>query len=269
MNPYKITEPTCISFSGGRTSAYMLYQVLQANNGLPRDAVVCFANTGKEDAATLKFVNDCETNWNVPIVWLEFKNADAVKDRWQQVTYVTASRNGEPFEAMINRKNYLPNTFARFCTQELKIIPINRYMESLGFKDFVTFVGIRADEPRRVAKMRNNKDIKETPLATAGVCVNDVLDFWNGQLFNLDTITVNGNSLLSNCDLCFLKKADHLMSLIKDKPERAIWWANMEQKIDARFNQAHPSYASMVQFASQQLSMFDQDEEGIACFCGD
>jgi len=247
----------------------MLYQVLQANNGLPRDAVVCFANTGKEDAATLKFVNDCETNWNVPIVWLEFKNADAVKDRWQQLTYETASRNGEPFEAMINRKNYLPNTFARFCTQELKIIPINRYMESLGFKDFVTFVGIRADEPRRVAKMRNNKDIKETPLATAGVCVNDVLDFWNGQTFNLDTITVNGNSLLSNCDLCFLKKADHLMSLIKDKPERAIWWANMEQKIDARFNQAHPSYASMVQFASQQLSMFDQDEEGIACFCGD
>lgn len=60
MNPYLITEPTSISFSGGRTSGYMLYKILQANGGkLPDDAVVLFANTGKEDEATLKFINDC------------------------------------------------------------------------------------------------------------------------------------------------------------------------------------------------------------------
>lgn len=73
MNPYVITEPTCISFSGGRTSAYMLYRVLEANNGLPDMAKVCFANTGKEEEATLQFVHDCSVNWSVPITWLEYR----------------------------------------------------------------------------------------------------------------------------------------------------------------------------------------------------
>jgi len=72
MNPFKITEPTCISFSGGRTSAYMLYRVLEANNGLPDDAIVCFANTGKEEEATLKFIQNCSEHWNVDIHWLEY-----------------------------------------------------------------------------------------------------------------------------------------------------------------------------------------------------
>jgi 3'-phosphoadenosine 5'-phosphosulfate sulfotransferase (PAPS reductase)/FAD synthetase len=67
MNPFEITEPTCISFSGGRTSAYMLRRVLQAHGGkLPAEAVVCFANTGKEDEATLRFVQRVSDEWAVP-----------------------------------------------------------------------------------------------------------------------------------------------------------------------------------------------------------
>ena len=142
-------------------------------------------------------------------------------------------------------------------------------MESVGLEDFVTFVGIRADEPRRVAKMQNNKDEKHTPLASAGVGNSDVLSFWNTQPFNLETVTVEGNSLLSNCDLCFLKKPSHLLSLVKDDPQRAVWWATMEQKIGARFNQALPSYRDMLAYTAKQRDMFDPDEEAIACFCGD
>lgn len=265
-NPFKILEPTVVSFSGGRTSAYMLHETLKANNGLPEDGFVIFSNTGKEVEETLQFVKDCETFWNVPITWLEYISE---KPGYKVVNFETASRDGKPFEDLIVKKNYLPNPLARFCTEELKVKIITKFMKDKGIEDFVTFVGIRADEPRRVAKMKINKDIKETPLATAKIGINHILQFWANQDFDLNLKSVNGNSILGNCDLCFLKKANHKLSLIQDNPDRAIWWINMENKVNAKFNIGHPDYNSMVQYSKKQIDMFSDDEEAIACFCGD
>lgn len=280
MNPFEIIEPTCISFSGGRTSAYMLYRVLQAHQmSLPEDCVVCFANTGKEDEATLKFVNDCSVNWNVPIVWLEYTEAEESKDRFKVVTYETASRNGEPFEAVIRKKSYLPNPVTRFCTIEMKIRTIANYLLSIGMcekrshGEYMSWVGIRADEPRRAAKIPRDR----TPLVSAGVTKEMVGEFWRNQSFDLELPNINGVTYHGNCDLCFLKGASQTMSLITEKPERAVWWAKMEalalalaSKPDgARFRKDRPSYASMMQFTKDQTDMFDPNEETIACFCGD
>lgn len=260
-DPFKITEPTLISFSGGRTSAYMLWRVLQANGGLPSDAVACFANTGKEEDATLDFVRDCEINWGVKIHWLEYQSTDP---KFKVVNFETASRSGEPFENLVKKKKYLPNMVARFCTSELKVMTIDRYLKSIGVEEYITFVGIRADEPRRVAKMRGNKDIKLTPLADAGVTQQDVWDFWSSQPFDLKLQKTNG---ASNCDLCFLKGANIIMGLIAQNPERAVWWAKMEEDIGGKFRSDRPSYAQMMKYTKEQTTLFK--DESIPCFCGD
>ena len=258
-DPFKIDSPTCISFSGGRTSAYMLWRVLQSNGGLPADAVVCFANTGKEDEATLRFVRDCGEQWGVPITWVEYRNDER---GFAVVDFDTASRGGEPFEALVTKKNYLPNPVARFCTSDLKVIPISRVAP-----DHDTMVGVRADEPRRVGKLRERGLL--VPLVDAGVTQSDVQAFWRNQPFDLGLEFRNGMTSLGNCDLCFLKGAHQIQSLIADKPERAIWWAQREERIGARFRSDRPSYAQMAQFVAQQRDMFDTNEEAIACFCGD
>lgn len=271
FDPFKITDPTCISFSGGRTSAYMLWRVLQSNGGLPAEAIVCFANTGKEDEETLKFVQDCSEQWNVEIHWLEYRDADPAFER---VAYGTASRKGEPFEALIKKRNYLPNPVTRFCTTELKIRTIHKYLKSLGWdhNETMDWVGMRADEQRRAAKIADKSRI---PLVIAGITKEDVGKFWKAQTFDLGLPNNNGVTMHGNCDLCFLKGGAQVLSLIAEKPERAVWWARMEalalasRPSGAVFRSDRPSYASMIKYAAEQSDMFDPNEEAISCFCGD
>jgi len=280
MDPFKIDEPTVISFSGGRTSAYMLWRVLQSNNGLPDQAKAVFCNTGKEDEATLRFVHDCSVNWGIPITWLEYRVAEVP---FEVVTFETASRNGEPFSALIKKKNYLPNPVARFCTVDLKILTLERYIKSIGWSEYENMIGIRADEPRRVAKIRANpsdgrKGVSRfMPLAQVGVQKEDISQFWKSQDFDLGLPNIGGVTYHGNCDLCFLKGASQLMSLIAEKPERAVWWAAQEGTISnahikdgGLFRKDRPSYAQMMKYSEQQDDMFATgDDESIACFCGD
>ena len=276
---FKIDSPTCISFSGGRTSAYMLWRVLQENNGLPEEAKVCFANTGKEDEATLRFVDRCSKEWGVPITWLEYQLAEETKDRFKIVSFETASRDGEPFEALIRSRNYLPNPVSRFCTVELKVRTIHRYLKSIGWTEWDSMLGIRADEQRRLAKIGNQDygkhEEKIAPLGKAGITKEMVGQFWKEQLFDLELPNMNGVTMHGNCDLCYLKGGAQILSLIQEKPSRAIWWAKMEALAlasapdGAKFRKDRPSYAEMARFAEQQTDMFDPKEEGIACFCGD
>ena len=278
-DPFKIDSPTCISFSGGRTSAYMLWRVLQANGGLPDEAKVCFANTGKEMEETLRFVQRCSDEWNVPIIWIEYQNAEETKDRFRVVTFETASRDGEPFEAIIRKRNYLPNPVSRFCTVEMKVRAIHRYLKSIGWTEWDSMLGIRADEKRRLAKIGNQDygkhEEKIAPLGRVGITKEMVGEFWRNQPFDLELPNINGVTMHGNCDLCYLKGGAQILSLIQEKPERAVWWARMEALAlasapsGAKFRTDRPSYAEMAKFAADQRDMFDANEEGIACFCGD
>jgi len=283
MKPYKINGPTCISFSGGRTSAYMLYKVLEAHNmSLPSEAKIIFCNTGKEENATLDFINQCSKEWNVEITWLEFAVVNGEKIS-KVVNYDTASRNGEPFETVIKWfEPTLPNGRARYCSSQMKTRTMHRHLKSLGWEDWDSFIGIRADEPRRVAKFRANphpENKHETvfmPLVPDNVSSKEVGDFWANQTFDLGLPNMNGKTMHGNCDLCMLKPKSQILSLIQEKPERALWWIKQEEQAATRchgdgkfFAIDRPSYAQMHKYAAEQTDMFDLNEEAISCFCGD
>jgi 3'-phosphoadenosine 5'-phosphosulfate sulfotransferase (PAPS reductase)/FAD synthetase len=218
-----------IAFSGGRTSAYMLHEVLETNGSLPDRVVVTFQNTGREMNETLDFVQQVGERWDVKIVWLEYRPSAPL---YEIVSHNSASRNGEPFEALIRRRKYLPNQQTRFCTVELKIRTAKRYLMSLGWKHWINCVGIRADEPHRLNKPKpKDRWTVWTPLATAGVGSSKVGDFWRAQPFDLNLPNVRGNCWLGNCDGCFLKSEANIAAFHRDFPDRGQWWVDMEELV--------------------------------------
>ena len=280
MNAYKIQGPAVISFSGGRSSAYMLAKILEAHGGkLPDDVKVLFANTGKEAEETLCFVRDCQENYGVEIVWLEYERAEKQSDRWRVVTFETASRRGEPLEKIFLDRKFLANPVSRICTAYGKIKPMKYYAKQvLGFGGWDVVIGFRADEPRRVAKLSIDQKegySRSAPMARAGVSVADVEAFWKKQSFDLGLPNHGGVAPHGNCDLCFLKGADRIFSLICETPSKAIWWIKQEETPIAEkselnlFRSDRPSYRAMYE-AAIAFGSFDFEGDCLTdCACTD
>ncbi len=277
LNPYLIEGPAFISFSGGRTSGYLLKHILDAYGGhLPNDILAVFANTGKEHPATLDFVLACSEQWNVPIVWLEYDPAGEKQRKFRIVSHATASRSGEPFEAMIQERKYLPNPVSRFCTSTLKIRVMRDYARSLGWEHWTNAIGLRFDEPRRVAKIKDQRERWETaaPLYDARVTKEHVSAFWNSQPFDLQLPNVGGKTPAGNCDLCFLKSTNIITSLIRQDPGVADWWIRQEDEArpskpdGALFRKDRPSYRKIRQAVLEQREMNFGDADAMAeCYC--
>lgn len=211
-------KPIIVSFSGGRTSAYMLRLLL--DNYPDAYLQVVFANTGKERPETLDFVQECSVRWQVPVTWLEavVHPEKGTRTGYRVVDYHTASREGQPFEDVI-AKYGIPNNSFPHCSRELKTQPIGAWIQD-QFPDgqFQMALGIRADEAHREGEWWY-------PLIELGVTKARVRQFWREQPFDLGLKDYEGN-----CDLCWKKGHNKNLTLLEERPELGRWWAAMEAK---------------------------------------
>lgn len=261
LAPYHLPEGNVqIAFSGGRTSAYMLHSILEANGDLPSRVEVTFQNTGRELPQTLDFVAEVSRRWGVMVTWLEYR---AQKPLFEVVGYQGASRNGEPFDALIGKKQALPNQHKSWCSAELKTLTAKRYCyRCLGWKSWTSAVGFRNDEPHR-KPFQDNRMTSWFPLREAGVSRFDVALFWRAQPFDLDLPIVRGKTIGGNCDGCFKKSEEAQAVLARDMPERHEWWEGHEE---------HRGHQFSDRFSRRELREYIQrqgdwlfDTEGALC----
>lgn len=239
-----------------------------------REKAVVFANTGKERPETLDFVNECDKRWGLGVVWVEavINPIFGKGTRHKVVDYATASRDGSPFEAVIAKYGITNKAFPH-CTRELKKYAIASYVKrELGWKDYDTAIGIRADETHRI------KD-KYYPLVEWGIDLRTVHEFWERQSFTLNLRPYEGN-----CDFCRKKSEKKLVRLAIDRPEGLDWWLSMEKKYSMLqaphrqkvlepnyFFRGHNSSQDLLDAAwrvKQQLSLLDLlDDASTDCYC--
>lgn len=260
LAPYVLPEGNVqIAFSGGRTSGMMLHQILEANGGLPEGVEVTFQNTGRELPQTLDFVAEVGRRWGVMITWLEYR---ARMPLYEVVGYQGASRNGEPFEAIITKKQALPNQFKSWCSAELKTLTAKRYLRrSLGWKKWTSAVGFRADEMHRTVT-KDNRSTAWLPLRDAGVGRFDVAAFWKRQPFDLRLPLVRGKTIGGNCDGCFKKSERAIATLTRDMPERAAWWEQQEIMRKHQFSDRY-SRAQLRRYIETQGDWIFDTEDGL------
>lgn len=271
------TNNVLVSFSGGRTSAYMCVHMLSDPKWMHKNLVFVFANTGKEREETLKFVDECDKQFKLNLVWVEavVYHGERKGTGYTLTNFENAKRNGEPFEESI-KKYGIPNQTKPHCTRELKLRPIHAYMKEHYGKDYVSALGIRFDEMRRV----NKTDRKLVyPLIPMGVSVKHIREFWNNLSFDLGLKDYEGN-----CDLCWKKSKRKKLTLLKENPTIGDWWTDMENKygeVDGQvynFHRSNDSTAILMDASKQEFVLVTDpywkddenadmdDESSCACF---
>lgn len=134
-------------------------------------------------------------------------------------------------------------------------------MRGEGAVEFVSLMGLRADEPRRVARVKERNELDRdgserqssglcsgemicTPLADSGIGKAQVKAFWEGRKFDL---RLPSDANLSNCVYCFMKGTKTLQKIIKNRgnideglpedirsldatPSDIGWWVDIEEK---------------------------------------
>ncbi len=267
-----------VLFSGGRTSAFLSKYIKE--NPKYENVIFIFANTGKEREETLLFANQCDKEFNLNLIWLEAKiNFErGVGTTYKIVDFKSASRNGQPFEQML-KKYPLPNNRASNCTRELKQRPIDAYIRD-NFKgcEVVRVVGIRHDERHRKSNNAEKENIIYPLCDEIKVNSEFIRNWWDRQTFDLGLKDYQGN-----CDLCFKKSLKKRLTIIKENPNVAEWWQEMEQnysnetipRFDLRTNISIDELVKMAknpfnkaedlhELNKQQCSLFDFETD---CFC--
>jgi hypothetical protein len=215
----------------------------------------------------------------------------------REVNFETVSRNGKPFidlflykcaiRIMKGEGIVLPSVGQRWCTGDGKEKVCERWLSLKGIKEYISYKGMRYDEPDRVRKVfakneKQNDVIYDAPLHTLKVSKIDVLLAWSMQNFDLGKI--NGIytfiDAIGNCIFCHLKKKIKKLYLIqrgfktRTLKQMEVIANNFNGDTDAMARQ-HGTYEML---EKEALSMpeitieevLSDEEIEISCFnCGD
>lgn len=241
-----------VSFSGGRTSAYLCYLMKEKYGD---DVDFIYMDTGAEHLRTYEFirrVND-EFKLNLTCLRTDFSSPLGAGNGFTVVDIDSMSPDLKPFKEMIDKYG-VPYIGGMFCTDRMKLVPFTKYCnEKYGRGNYETWLGIRDDEPKRI-NLNNLKSIRY--LAEISIFdKQDVLDFWSEMPFDLQI-----PEHLGNCVFCPKKSNLKLAAAQRDEPEFYHEFLTMLYGSSVRHDNKTGHWSQMYRgkkSLEQVISMFD------------
>ena len=203
-----------VSFSGGRTSAYLVWLMEQKRKLEGLDVHYIFMDTGAEHPLTYRFVREVVKFWNIPLTVLSVEINPVLGQSngyrvWSPADIQTRMDAMAPFAAMMTKYG-TPYIGGAFCTDRMKLRPFNQYCnDTFGNGNYTTWLGIRVDEPKRLSEKDGIRYLAEI----SDFDKQDVIDWWQDQPFDLLV-----PEHLGNCVFCIKKSTAKLAMAIKDEP---------------------------------------------------
>lgn len=197
-----------VSFSGGLSSAMTAIKVREAHP----DAELVFMDTGAEHPNTYRFIRDFSQQYDLPITCLrgvpDPKMGKGVN--YEVVSLDDIGPDLVPWANMVAKYGH-PYVGGAFCTDRMKKRPFEKYCDAkYGRGNYTRWIGIRADEPRRLTRKSGYSYL-------ADICdftKSDVREWWSNQPVSLEL-----PEHLGNCVFCIKKNIGKLVKAIHDEPD--------------------------------------------------
>ncbi|MGL4729994.1 MAG: phosphoadenosine phosphosulfate reductase family protein [Clostridium sp.] len=199
------------SFSGGKDSLAMVLRLLEEEKPLDH---IAYIDTGLEFGEVTNYIKLCERKFkeirpNIKFDWITPKYTfEEYFYRKKQKGKNKGDIYGWPYTTAFNS----------WCNDRLKLKPFKNYMKQFNEKEVIVYLGIAADEPKRLKKLENNR---RAPLAEWGMteidCLNYIKEkgFKNPMYWKFERL---------GCYLCPKQNLNSLRSLRRHYP---LLWEKM------------------------------------------
>ena len=276
-----------VSISGGKSSAYILanYPSDYAVFSLVRtDDKDCLYPDKKirqivSDKIGKEFIGTIEQDAVIKIV-LELEQFTGKKIDWI---------SGLTFDEVVDTKGgMLPNLMRRFCTTNLKIIPIMEWWKNKINEVVEMQIGFRANETRRANKLlakcdkngiqsdkfvvgKRGKQNKwgvikwrkpKFPLIKNNILADNIHIYWNK---NKQVPFIKG--YYNNCVGCFHRNPLFLKKMSEEHKNKIEWFAKQEEKSKG-FWKNDIKYKDIIKWDLQQELSFDDFSNCDSGYCG-
>lgn len=220
-----------VSFSGGRTSAYMVYLMEQKRKIDGWDVHYVFCDTGAEHPKTYEFIKNVVRHFGIKLTCLK-ASIPSEAGKGPVFNIIDIDSIGWDLSVMKDMVAKYGNfTVSRpKCTDRLKTVILDKWRRAeFGKGNYYTWLGIRADEPSRLKFINENHDLftkKNTNpqnirylAEISNFTKQDVLDFWSQQHFDLEV-----EEHLGNCVFCIKKSDVKIARAAREEPELFEQW---------------------------------------------